>query len=137
MAELHEGLGAGFAMAADASLKFFPISISLPGVKVGKQEITKLSNTAYKTFVMETLKEVGSAELECLFDMGIKADIIAFAGVNTLCTFTAPDASTEAVYGAIGDYKFAPFKAGSVPTVTLTIEVTNVHSSTGAETGPA
>lgn len=140
MANLVEGLGAAFAMASDATLKFTAISLTVPGGSVAMLDLTTLSNTAYKTKVAAALAELKPFKIEALYDIDVWADLVAAKGVNTLCTATQPANSgshTVAIYAALSDWDFSPFKAGDIPTITLEFTPTMRHSSTGAETAPA
>lgn len=137
MANTYDGYNTTFTMAADASLKFVPKSITPPGTSVGTIQVTPLNATAWRTTVPTTLKTLGDMSVEAFFDVDVYADLISYTGTNTLFTITWSDASTLAFYGFIGNASFTAHTEGEAPMINLTITPTNRHSLLGAETAPA
>lgn len=138
---LKDGHGIFLAFAVDSSffLSVDPTSITPPGVDGGdKIDQTSHSNSAFRTAYPRKLKEITDSSFTAMFDPDYYSNIINnVINKNTLITFTFPDSSTVAVYGYLKSFAPNEFVEGEPATGEFEIVITNVHSDTGVETGPA
>lgn len=130
---VFEGQGTTFTRSG---LTLKPKSITVPGWEKDEMDISTLSNSAFRTYMLKKLKKVDDLVLKLEFDPTVYKSL---PSTNGEWTITFPDGAGSIVLW--GDIK----KVGSIePAVDsnnplefdITVKITNRNGS-GAETGPA
>ncbi len=137
---LKDGFGITMTFAAKASfaLSVDPTSITPPGVDGGdKIDATTHTNIRYRTAFSRQLVEITDSSFTAMYDPDYHEDITSLINNNNLITFIFPDASTVAVYGFLKSFAPNEYVEGEGASAEFEIVITNVHSDTGVETGPA
>jgi hypothetical protein len=133
-----DGFSTTISFSADTSVLMFEKEVTPPGLDGGGSiETSTMLNTAYRTAAAKSLKTLTAASATVAYEHGFLAEILAMINVNQLITITFPDGSTTAFYGFINTFAPGAFVEGEQPTAEISIEPTNVHSTTGVETAPA
>lgn len=137
MAEAIEGLGTTLAIGS-ATLCY--VSLQGLGIDGGdKLDATCLDNTAWKTFLPQTLKEVPDLTFTAAFEPNEWDAIDGEVNVNQLLTITYSYQGTSlgsvAFWGYLKSFTPAEGTVGERWTATGTIVVTNMNGS-NVETGP-
>jgi len=138
-ATLKDGFGISIAFGGDAT--FFddvdPNSITPPGVDGGdKIDATTHSNTEYRTAYPRQLKEITDCSFTAAYDPDAWDGIVAQINVNQLIQFTFPNGHVLDVYGYLKSCTPNEYVEGEGATCEAEIVITNVHDTTGVETGP-
>jgi hypothetical protein len=126
----YEGQGSTFTKSGlTGGIK----EITIPGWSKGEIDVTLLSNTDVKTFVLEKLRTIKDLPMVLEFD---KAKYMAIPEGNSLCVITLPDAAgTISFWGDVKEVGDVKLTTGGQPTVPVTIKITNRNGS-GVETAP-
>lgn len=133
MAVQFEGQGTTFTRSG---LTLKPKTITVPGWTKEEMDVSTLSNTAFRTFVLKKLKTVNDLVLKLEFDAAVYK---AIPEGNAQWTITFPDAAGSVVLWAdakeVGDVEVDVDNNDQLM-FDLTLKVTNRNGS-GTETGPA
>jgi len=128
-----EGQGTGFTRSG---LTLKPKTITVPGWNKEEMDVSTLSNTAFRTFVLKKLKTINDLVLKLEFDVAVWKTIPEGNGPWTI---TFPDSAGSVVLWAdvkeVGDIEVDVDNNDQL-TFDLTLKVTNRNGS-GVETGPA
>lgn len=134
MAIIPDGLGTTITFGT-SGFTMEKVRITPPAVRGGEKiDLTHLGNTAWKTAVLRTLKDLDNFSFEGHYDPS--KHTTAPVNTNELITITFPDGDTLAVYGGMTDFEVGEVVEGAKVMCTGTIAVTN-RTSEGTETGPA
>lgn len=133
MAVQFEGQGTTFTRSG---LTLKPKTITVPGWTKEEMDVSTLSNTAFRTFVLKKLKTVNDLVLKLEFDAAVWK---AIPETNGSWTITFPDSAGSVVLWAdvkeLGDVEVDVDNNDQLM-FDLTLKVTNRNGS-GVETGPA
>ena len=124
------------AREAKASDTFADLEKRIDEIKAGANEVTTMANSTWRTMAPKVLKTLSESSLTVAYDPATYAEIIALVNVNTLITITFPDSSTLAFYGWLDEFAPGEIVEGEQPEADITIQPSNRHSSTRAETAP-
>ena len=132
MAVAYEGKGTTFTRAG---LTLKPKSITFPGKTVEAIDVTTLSNTAAKTFVMSGLYESTDFVLTLEFDPSVYEGIVASGNLSTVVTFAG---TTEKItfWADVMEVGQVEINFEEQPVFDVTFKVTNLNGS-NVETVPA
>jgi hypothetical protein len=117
------------------------VSISPPSVTGGGAlEVTTHRNGTWRTKAPKTLKDLGEVSFSAVYDPAeFNTTGLGKVNVNQSITVTFPDTSTLVFYGFIDSFTPGEITPGELPTVDVTIVVTNqagAGTTGGAETAP-
>ena len=131
MSLVFEGQGSTFTVTG---LTLEPKSITVGGWNKEEIDVTNLSNSEVKTFIMATLKTVSNLVLNLEFDPSVFS---ALPEGNALWTINfAGTTENIAFWGDIMEVGDVELATDNQPVFDLTIKPTNRNAS-GAETAPA
>ena len=110
--------------------------ISAFGIEGGETiDTANLSSTGWRPKALRTLK--GCTDIEAVGHLDPTKFIAAPINVNQLVTITYNDGSKHEVYGWLRTVTPSELSEGTKPEYTVSISISNVHSDSGEETGPA
>jgi hypothetical protein len=117
------------------------VSISPPAVVGGGSlDVTTHRNGSYRTKAPKKLKDLGEVSFTAIYDPAeYNTTGIGKVNVNQSITVTFPDTSTLVFYGYIDSFTPGELTPGELPTVEVTIVVTNqdgAGTTGGSETAP-
>ena len=93
-------------------------------------------NTTWKGKAAQALAEATDVTFEAAYDPAVYDQIIAILNTNGDITVHFPDGSTLDFFGYLRSFEPSDNQNGEQPTATVTIVVTNIDDSDGAELGP-
>ena len=117
------------------------VSISPPAVVGGGSlDVTTHRNGNYRTKAPKKLKDLGEVSFTAIYDPSeYNTTGIGKVNVNQQITVTFPDTSTLVFYGFVDSFTPGELTPGELPTVEVTIVVTNqdgAGTTGGTETAP-
>tara|TARA_R110000851_G_scaffold46656_6_gene113573 strand:+ start:2061 stop:2498 length:438 start_codon:yes stop_codon:yes gene_type:complete len=116
------------------------VSISPPSISSGGEiDTTSMSNAAWRTKAPKQLHELGEVSFSALYDPAKIGTYLAGVGLNQSIVITFADATTLTFYGWVDSFSPSEISEGELPTVDVTIVVSNQNGSgtvPGAETAP-
>lgn len=136
MALLTDGFSTTISFAADADIKLYEKSVTVPGVDLGGAiDITTMLNTNWRTFAAKSLATLTEASFTVSYDTVAYAEVIALVGMIDIITITWPDTATLAFMGYLNTFSPGGAEEGEQPEADCTIVVTNANQA-GVETAP-
>jgi hypothetical protein len=129
MATIYDGHGTTVTMGG---VTIPAISIKLPGWSKSFYEISKLTNTTYKTKRAGALAEVGDITVTSEYSVGLAASLKAL-GPDITCVIVNTQ-GTATFYGAVASVGEASLEEDARSTFDVTFTVTNWNGT--AETNP-
>lgn len=137
--EFEDGLGMALTFSLNASLLFYPKSITPSGYDArGGTDVSRLDNEEWVTMAPKRLKTATPIKIVASFESGAlaTAELEDMIGVNQMATEVYPDGAERDIWGWIDKFDISEFKEGEQPTVTIDFIPSNRNGS-GVETGPA
>lgn len=133
MAVSFEGQGTTFTRSG---LTLKPKTITVPGWEKDEMDVSTLSNTAFRTYILKKLKKIDDLVLKLEFDLAVYKALPASNGEWTI-TFSDA-AGTVVLWGDIKKVGGIELDVDSNDQLVfdLTVKITNRNGS-GVETGPA
>lgn len=129
------------ASFSGVNLYFREKELTPPGIDMGEMnDVTNMSNTAWRTFAFKKLKTLMETNMVCHYDPAFLSEVLSMMGVNQQMTLIFPDNSYWTFYGGLRSFVPNAHVEGEPPTASVTIGVTN-HDGTdggiGTEVAPA
>jgi hypothetical protein len=136
--KLPEGFKAEITFASVPNISLWEKDVEQPGFDGGEPiDTTTQLNAAWKTFQFRQLIDLSEVEVVCAYDPDVISTLIARLNKNDTVTITHPlRGSTFCFYGGFHKVKFAAFKIGEFPLVTLSVKATNWDPVNQVEAGP-
>jgi len=136
-ARITDGYQTLMAFQANATVSFWEISVTPPGIDGGEAvENTTMLNTTWRTMAARALKTMTPAQMTAAYDSAVYDNIVALINVETSITIHFPDSSALVFYGFLQKFEPGELKEGTQPTATITVVPTNYDPVNGVEAAP-
>lgn len=137
MAVLKDGHSTIITLGTTGAVKFYEKTVKPPGLQGGGgNSATTMRNTRWRTQFPKKLLTATEIDITASYDVEVFDDIPPELQKNQLITVTFENGDKVKFYGWLEEFVPNEHKEGEQPTANVKILVSNIHSTTGVETGP-